>query len=440
MGENYIWIQDSKNKMLMHPIKEELNGKDMTDFKDPNGEYLFRNISNLAKSKGEGFISYVWPKVGESHPVAKVSFIRHFKEWDWIIGSGVYVDDVHTAVAYEKKVLYLAITFATLLCIVFSFYSGLYQIKNVVIPIKKSISSLTHSILGLKKSSGEMQKVGNTISDGAQNQATQIEQTSASMEQIKTTVEFSGKNAAKSSDISKESMIQANNGHEIIEKMALEMKKIDENYRQIMNEIEKSGEEFQKIIQVINEIEDKTTVINDIVFQTKLLSFNASVEAARAGEHGKGFAVVAEEVGNLAGMSGSASNEISGILSRSIENVKSIVSTTNSRVKTLVEQGKTNLEIGMKSVEHSQISLQTILENVKNTDNMVNEVMRAAKEQEIGITEVNSAVIELDKVTRNNLNLAKNSSEISQAVHQEVSNIEKLVIDLGKLIKDDKAA
>jgi methyl-accepting chemotaxis protein len=78
-----------------------------------------------------------------------------------------------------------------------------------------------------------------------------------------------------------------------------------------MNQINYSNEQMSEIVKVIQEIETKTKVINDIVFQTKLLSFNASVEAARAGEQGKGFAVVAEEVGNLAQMSGNAAKEIS---------------------------------------------------------------------------------------------------------------------------------
>jgi methyl-accepting chemotaxis protein len=87
----------------------------------------------------------------------------------------------------------------------------------------------------------------------------------------------------------------------------------------------KSNDEISSIVKVIAEIGDKTKVINDIVFQTKLLSFNASVEAARAGEQGKGFAVVAEEVGNLATMSGKAAEEISSMLGDSMGKVELIV-------------------------------------------------------------------------------------------------------------------
>lgn len=96
------------------------------------------------------------------------------------------------------------------------------------------------------------------------------------------------------------------------------MREIDSSNKELVKEIERNNTELTKITNMISEINEKTQVINDIVFQTKLLSFNASVEVVRAGEHGKGFAVVAEEVGNLASMSGKASLDISEMLETSI--------------------------------------------------------------------------------------------------------------------------
>jgi methyl-accepting chemotaxis protein len=93
----------------------------------------------------------------------------------------------------------------------------------------------------------------------------------------------------------------------------------------------KTNENMADIVKSIAEIKTKTNVINDIVFQTKLLSFNASVEAARAGEHGKGFAVVAEEVGALAAMSGNASKEIAQLLDGSLSRVTVLADETKQR-------------------------------------------------------------------------------------------------------------
>lgn len=434
-GVEYFWINDTKNKMMMHAVKPDLNGKDMTDFTDPDGKHVFALFTKMAIENKEGFVHYKWPKVGSDLPVDKVSFVKLFDKWNWVVGTGVYIDDVDAIIAKKRSLFLQAMLVASFISVLLSLTSGFYQLNTVVIPVKNALEALGITVHNLSDSSGKMKKIGDSLAGSSHEQAAQIQQTASSMEQIKSTVEFSGQNAKKSGEISETSKVQAKAGHDTIEQMVQEMQKIDKNYREIMSEVEKSGDEFQKIIQVITEIEDKTKVINDIVFQTKLLSFNASVEAARAGEHGKGFAVVAEEVGNLAGMSGKASNEISGILAQSISNVKDIVSSTNQRVQRLVEQGKKNLDSGMNSVHNSQSSLQGILGNVTTTDDMIKGIVNATLEQREGINEINIAVKKLDRITHENLEMAKNSSQLSNTVHGEVQNLEHVVGDLAKLIK-----
>jgi methyl-accepting chemotaxis protein len=93
----YFWINDYKPVMLMHPIKPELNGKDLADFKDPNGVHVFRRFAEVAQAQGAGFVPYQWPKPGQAEPQDKISYVMAFKPWGWVIGSGVYVDDVLTA-------------------------------------------------------------------------------------------------------------------------------------------------------------------------------------------------------------------------------------------------------------------------------------------------------------------------------------------------------
>jgi methyl-accepting chemotaxis protein len=104
--------------------------------------------------------------------------------------------------------------------------------------------------------------------------------------------------------------------------MATAFKEIAISNQEFFEEINASNEELRIIINIISDISEKTKVINDIVFQTRLLSFNASVEAARAGEHGKGFAVVAEEIGKLASVSGNSAKEINDILGHATTQVE----------------------------------------------------------------------------------------------------------------------
>ncbi|MFZ3018769.1 MAG: methyl-accepting chemotaxis protein [Gallionella sp.] len=93
----YFWINDLQPRMIMHPIKPELDGKDLGDMKDPTGKALFVEFSEVAKRSGGGFVSYLWPKPGAATPMPKISYVKHFEPWGWVIGSGVYIDDINAA-------------------------------------------------------------------------------------------------------------------------------------------------------------------------------------------------------------------------------------------------------------------------------------------------------------------------------------------------------
>lgn len=145
--------------------------------------------------------------------------------------------------------------------------------------------------------------------------------------------------------------------------MADEMAKVSEiaheyteQLHAAMNTMKTSNAEVKELVGIINGISERTKVIDEIVFQTKLLSFNASVEAERAGEHGRGFAVVAQKVGNLAQMSGKAAQEISSILKQSIE--KSVSVTSNN---------EKNVAKGAELLEH----LRKIVKQIAETASQV---------------------------------------------------------------------
>jgi len=93
-GNGYIWINDLEPKMLMHPVKPDLEGKDLSGFKDQNGKQLFMEMVKVSKENGEGFVDYVWPKAEGEKPSPKISYVKLYKPWGWIIGSGIYADDV----------------------------------------------------------------------------------------------------------------------------------------------------------------------------------------------------------------------------------------------------------------------------------------------------------------------------------------------------------
>ncbi|MDH5832439.1 cache domain-containing protein, partial [Luteimonas kalidii] len=116
-SNDYFWINDMHPRMLMHPFKPEMDGSDLTGFADPNGVHLFVEAVARVKAGGAGFIHYAWPKPGAEHPVPKISYVQEFAPWGWVIGSGIYIDDVQAALwaSARAALAKLAVVLALLL-------------------------------------------------------------------------------------------------------------------------------------------------------------------------------------------------------------------------------------------------------------------------------------------------------------------------------------
>ena len=106
-GAEYIWINDMQVRMIMHPVKPELVGKDVSMIADPNGLHPFAAMTDLVKAQGAGTVAYMWPRPGSAEPVPKVSYVQGFAPWGWVIGTGLYVDDLD--VARHRLALTLAV-------------------------------------------------------------------------------------------------------------------------------------------------------------------------------------------------------------------------------------------------------------------------------------------------------------------------------------------
>ena len=116
-NKDYFWINDMQPRMLMHPFKPEMDGTDVSGFTDPNGVQLFVEAVRTVKASGAGVIHYAWPKPGAEAPVEKVSYVEGFAPWGWVVGSGIYVDDVRAAfyTSLRASVIQLLVVLALLL-------------------------------------------------------------------------------------------------------------------------------------------------------------------------------------------------------------------------------------------------------------------------------------------------------------------------------------
>jgi len=358
----YFWICDTKGFMVMHPItKAGLEGKSGLDIKDVNNKYIIRETIKIGKTEQAGFVDYFWNKPGETTPLPKISYVKFFPEWNWIIVTGIYVDDVETEIWKSARHMFLIVSLLTI------------GIVGIALFLARSISKKTYRIakgiyLGADQvsiASAETSSTAQVLSDSANQQAASIQETSASLEQMS-------------------AMIGETGG-------------LTEGAGQLMNRnIEKSGKSLQRLIELTRvltkiesdgaEMEDIIHVIEEIAFQTNLLALNAAVEAARAGDSGSGFAVVAEEVRNLALRTSKAADETHVLLENTIKQIQhssSLIREINDDFEIIVESatmiGEKTLSITAATKEHAK-GIQHVSAAMSEIDQGTQQVAAASEE------------------------------------------------------------
>ena len=278
------------------------------------------------------------------------------------------------------------------------------------------------------------------LSASATEQAAALQETTASVEETSSMISRNAENAKRSTEVSAQSQNAVNKGKQVVNEMIQSIEEISTSNTEIMARIEESNKEISDIVRLISDIGAKTKVINDIVFQTKLLSFNASVEAARAGESGKGFAVVAEEVGNLAQMSGNAAREISEMLEGSIAKVEGIVNNTRARVEKLILTGKEKVDVGTATAKRCVEVLDEIVRNVDEVSSLVTEISTASQEQAQGVQEINKAMTQLDQVAQQNNSASQQASVSAENLQALVTNLRGLVGTLNETVQGQEGS
>lgn len=302
------------------------------------------------------------------------------------------------------------------------------SISNIISNLDDNSNQVTSAAQQIASSSEE-------LSQAATEQAASLEETASSIEEMNSMVQKNAENAQRTSDLATSSSNSAEKGKQVVHDMISAIDDISASNNTIMEQIDASNRQISDIVKVIAEIGEKTEVINDIVFQTKLLSFNASVEAARAGEHGKGFAVVAEEVGNLAQMSGNAAMEISSMLENSIKKVEGIVNETKQKVSTLVTSGRTKVEVGGRIAKDCGKVLEEIVHNVRSVTQMANEISTACHEQAQGVQEITKAMNQLDQVTQTNAATSEESASAAEELSAQADSLRSVVGHLVRTVK-----
>lgn len=338
----------------------------------------------------------------------------------------------------RNKFMALAALLVILLCSVTAF--AIYTLKELVGNFTYVSAKLDEASRNVSSASGEIASSSEELSQAATEQASSLEETAASIEEMNSMVQKNAENALRTSELAVNSSNSAEKGKIVVTDMIKAINDISVSNNTIMVQVDESNQKISDIVKVISEIGNKTKVINDIVFQTKLLSFNASVEAARAGEHGKGFAVVAEEVGNLAQMSGNAAKEISSMLDESIQKVEGIVNETKQKVSHLIQDGKSKVEVGSQIAKQCGDVLEEIVSNITQVTQMANEISTACQEQSQGVQEITKAMNQLDQVTQTNASTSEEAASSAEELAAQADALKSVVGTLIKTIKGENAS
>jgi methyl-accepting chemotaxis protein len=501
-ADGYFWVNDMNHIMVAHPINEKLVGQDVSGMQDPTGKYFFQEFVDVVQANGSGFVEYYWPKPGFEEAVEKYSHVAGFAPWGWVVGNGVYADDLQALLVQETSVAAGTILFAALLTLASAFFisrsiaTPVMELKSVMrevaendtstdvphidrrdeigemakalvllrqsvidrnllesskaeqqaqIDAERSDNELTrrrhaeevqlaidgigqalseladgnllyridtrfsgqldvlrenfnHSVAklddamravgenarGIDAGSREIQSAADDLSRRTEQQAASVEETAAALEEITTTVKDSARRAEEARQLVARTKEGAERSGAIVRDAVHAMEKIENSSVEIANII---------------------GLIDDIAFQTNLLALNAGVEAARAGDAGKGFAVVAQEVRELAQRSASAAREI-----------KTLISSSGDQVKQ-----------GVDLVGRTGDALQAIVTEVQEINAHVAAIAESAKEQSIGLGEINSAVNTMDQGTQQNAAMVEQSTAASHNLAREAAELNALL-------------
>lgn len=422
-GKGYVFVFDTNLVMRMHPLRPNWAGKDISGETDAKGMPHYRMMSEADVKDGHDLIRYT-QKMPDGGAKDKISYSQLFKPWNLNLAAGAYFDDIdaqfvrsleiNLAKAAGVGLVVILLVWLTMRSVRQSVGgepsfavrmvsrmadgdlsaagtearlvpgSMMHAMQRLHVKLLEVLRGVQEGADVVNGAAQEIAKGNDDLSQRTQEQASSLEETAASMEEMTSTVKQNAENASHANQLACGAREQAEQGSEVVARAVVAMSEINASSRKIA---------------------DIVGLIDEIAFQTNLLSLNAAVEAARAGEQGRGFAVVASEVRNLSQRSAAAAKEIKALINESVEKVQA----------------------GSALVDQSGAALAGIVESVKKVTDIVGEIAAASQEQSAGIDQVNKAVMQMDEVTQQNAALVEEAAAAAREMQEQAGELQRQI-------------
>ena len=478
--KDYLWINDFEPKIIMHPIRKELEGKNVSDFKDSNGLLIYQEIVKICQKSGDGFVDYQWPsKTDKEKIVEKISYVKSFEPFGWILGTGIYIEDVKEQVYTLIYIILVIFIFTVALSLgitilisngisdhVTSVSNNLKEIASgdgnlnvslkvdshdeigelskyfneFVTKIRNVIDEVKTQSSNLATSTNKMTPILNNFSESSQEQASSTEEITATIEEVSAGMDQIARNARYQFDIISTLSERMNSLSEIIHEMEQKIKDttglagdISSKAKSGEASIQSMNESMSRINNSSDQMKNIINIISDISKQTNLLSLNASIEAARAGDAGRGFAVVADEIAKLAVLTSQSIKNIDALIRSNSEEISqgySSIQGTVSMIKMIMD-GINSINSMMIKLAESMTIQMKINEEVNSEATKVkeksNEIKIATEEQKVAIEAISHSVMTINDLTmeistgsQNMLNTFEQTIKITSDLNDQV--------------------
>ena len=447
--DGYFWVNDMNAVLLMHPFKPQLAGKDMTNVTDANGIPHWQAMVSEVKKSGEGFVEYAYKGPQVERPENKVSYVKGYQPWGWVIGSGVLYSDVLTifwASAQQTAGI-------ELLLVLIAIISSILIVRNITRPLNTvtehlqrlsegdmtvhldmqredeigllanaanrvsnalndTLGDVDHAITELQAVCIQMQSNSLHTKKGMDQQFQEVELLATAMNEMSYSIKDVAQHAKDTANATQTVQV-------ITRQSSQDLNATNEDIQSLTKNIEGANDVIIQLLQQTGNIDSVLGVIGDISEQTNLLALNAAIEAARAGELGRGFAVVADEVRSLASRTQGSTVEIRTIIEK-LQQQSKVASTSMATSTEQAERGADRMHVAAEN-------LNNMLTQVDDVSDRSHQIASAAEQQGSVAEEINNNIIGIRQVSEKVLEDAQQVSDGSAMIAQMTNDLSQKI-------------